>query len=68
MNTSGRPIDIQEAHARYAALVDKKFASALSEAEQEEMLRLEVYLNEVEAEVYEPIKDKLQAALATAKA
>jgi hypothetical protein len=54
-------VDLQEAHARHAALVDKKFAAALSEEEQAEMLRLEAYLNEVEAELYEPVKNKLHA-------
>jgi len=57
-------VDIREAHARYAALVDKRFTAALSEAEQAELLRLEAYLNEVEAEFYKPVKDKLLAALA----
>jgi hypothetical protein len=60
---TGRLIDIQEAHARYAALVDKKFAVALSEAEQAELRRLEAYLNEADAEAYGPMKKKLQAAL-----
>lgn len=69
MHTSGQPINLQEAHARYAALVDKKFASGLSETEQAELQYLEGYLNKAEAELYEPIKDKLRAALgATAKA
>jgi hypothetical protein len=69
MSLNDRPIDIPKAQARYAALVDKKFASALSEAEQAELLRLEGYLNEIDAEFYEPIKNKLQAALgATTKA
>jgi len=47
----------------------KKFASGLSEAEQAELQHLEGCLNKAEAEFYEPIKDKLQAALgATTKA
>jgi hypothetical protein len=65
MRPAGRPMDVQEAQARYAALVDKKFASALSEAEQGELRRLEAYLNEIDAELYEPIKRRLQAALRT---
>jgi len=69
MVPEGRAADIQAIHARYAALIDKKFASALSEAEQAELLRLEICLNEVDAELYEPIKNTLQAALgATTKA
>jgi len=64
MRLSSRPIEINDAHDRYAVLVDKKFISSLSPEEQAELLRLEVYLDEVEADFYEPIKKKLRAALA----
>ena len=64
MHPSEKPVDIEsQARDRYADLVDKKFRSSLSESEQAELLRLQVYLDQVEANFYEPIERKLESAL-----
>ena len=58
------PVDLErQARDRYAELVEKKYASALSAVEQAEMLRLQVYLDQAEARFYEPIERKLKSAL-----
>jgi hypothetical protein len=54
-------------YRRYATLVDKQFASVLSESEQAELGRLQEELDEVESELYQPVKEKLQAALAAVR-
>ena len=51
------------ARERYAELVDKKFCSALSKAEEEELQRLQACLDEAEAKLYEPVERELEAAL-----
>ena len=62
---SEQPIDLEsQARDRYSELVEKKYASSLSDAERAEMLRLQAYLDEVEAEFYEPAKKMLSSALA----
>lgn len=62
---SEQPIDLEsQARDRYSELVEKKYASSLSDAERAEMLRLQPYLDEVEAEFYEPAKKMLSSALA----
>lgn len=53
----------RQARDRYAALVDKKFRSSLSDSEQAELSRLKVFLDEVDAKFYEPIERKLRTAL-----
>jgi hypothetical protein len=64
MHPSEKPVDVEsQARDRYADLVDKKFRSSLSESEQAELLRLQVYLDQVEANFYEPIERKLESAL-----
>jgi hypothetical protein len=66
---SERPIDVEsQARNRYAELVEKKYASSLSQAEQTEMLRLQAYFDEIEAEFYEPAKKMLSSALAKLRA
>jgi hypothetical protein len=62
-----QPVDISQARERHADLVDKKFGSFLTDAEQAELLRLRVYLDEADSEFYKPIEEKLDAALAAAK-
>jgi hypothetical protein len=52
-----------QARARHAELVDKKFSSSLSEIEQAELLRLQAYLDQAEAKFYEPIERELESAL-----
>jgi hypothetical protein len=56
--------DIDRARDRYAELVDKKFGSYLTEPEQAELLRLRTYLDEAESGFYEPIKKRIDLALA----
>lgn len=64
MHPSEKPVDVEsQARDRYADLVDKKFRSSLSESEQAELSRLRAYLDEVEANFYEPIERKLESAL-----
>lgn len=58
------PVELDRARERHAALVDKKFGSALSSAEQAELLHLQLYLDEADAKFYEPIKKKLELELA----
>ena len=53
----------KQARDRYAALVDKKFRSSLSESEHAELSRLKVYLDEADAKFYKPIEQKLRTAL-----
>jgi len=55
---------VAQARDRYAELVDKKFRSPLSPAEQEELKSLDAFLDESEAELYEPIERKLESVLA----
>lgn len=55
---------LDPARDRYAELIDKKFGSRLTEAEQAELLRLRAYLDEAESDFYEPIKKRLDLALA----
>jgi hypothetical protein len=64
MQPSEKPIHVEsQAHDRYADLVDKRFRSSLSEAEQAELSRLWVYLDEIETTFYEPIERKLESVL-----
>jgi hypothetical protein len=44
--------------------VDKSFLAQLSPDEQQELRDLSVYLDETEAELYEPIEQKLESILA----
>lgn len=60
-------MDTDEAYQRYATLVDKKFDSSLTETEKAELLRLEVYLDEVESSFYQPVHDRLHDALTAAE-
>jgi len=53
----------KQARERYAELVDKKFCSVLSESEMAELQRLETFLDESEAKLYEPVERELEAAL-----
>jgi hypothetical protein len=53
----------RQAQDRYAALVEKKYSSSLSDAEREEMLRLQERLDRAEAPFYEPIQRRLESAL-----
>jgi hypothetical protein len=55
--------DEERARERYAELVDKKFSSSLSESEEEELRRLQLCLDEAEAELYGPIEGELDAIL-----
>ncbi len=56
--------DIEKrARERYAELVDKKFRSVLSESEEEELRRLQVCLDEMEANLYGPVEKELEAIL-----
>jgi restriction endonuclease Mrr len=64
IKVSEPPLNIDHARDRYAELVDKKFGSYLTEAEQAELLRLRAYLTEAESGFYEPIKKRLDLALA----
>jgi hypothetical protein len=64
LDTAAQPVDIDQARDRHAELVDKKFGSSLSEEEQAELLRINVYLDEAEAKFYEPIEKKLELILA----
>lgn len=65
MNPLRKPIDPEtQARDRYAALVDKKFLSALSEPEQAELSCIQAYLDEVEAGFYEPAERRLESILA----
>ena len=58
------PVDLEpQARDRYSELVEKKYASALSAAEQAEMVRLQACLDRAEARYYEPIEMKLKSAL-----
>ncbi len=59
-----QPVDLDQTRDRHAELVDKKYGSFLTETEQEELLRLRVYLDEAQAEFYKPIEKKLDLALA----
>jgi len=59
-----RSVDVEQARQHYAALVDKKFTSSLTQQEEAELLRLGHLLDEAEAEFYRPSKDKLKATLA----
>jgi len=51
---------LTEAQERYSALVDKKFARALSASEEEELRSLETYLDQAEAKLYEPFEAQLE--------
>ena len=58
------PVDLErQARDRYAELVERKYASVLSAAEQAEMLRLQAYLDQAEAKFYKPIERKLKSTL-----
>lgn len=56
-------LEVQE-RDRHAELVDKKFQSSLTEAEQAELLQLQEVLDDADAKVYEPIEKKLELLLA----
>jgi len=48
---------------RHAELVDKKFRSLLTQAEQAELLQLQTQLDEADSKFYEPVEKKLELAL-----
>jgi hypothetical protein len=54
---------LTEAQERYSALVDKKFACALSESEEGELRSLERVLDQAEAKLYEPFEAQLEAKI-----
>lgn len=53
----------RQVRERYALLVEKKYASALSEVEQAEMMSLQTDLDRNEASFYEPIEGRLESVL-----
>ena len=54
---------VEAARRRHGELVDKKFASSLSESEATELRAIERHLDAVEGFLYQPALDRLGAAL-----
>jgi hypothetical protein len=60
---SKREEDLAQTQERYSMLVEKKYGAGLSEAEKEEMLRLERRLDASDADFYAPVERRLESAL-----